>query len=103
RGRLSAYREQTAPLAGHYAGKGMLRGVDGMASIDDVTAQICGLFRPGGPSKAARKVVSKPKTVRRKNKPAKAAKQARKSRPRRPVGPSAEPSLDNAKTVPGGG
>jgi len=85
RGRLSAYREQTAPLAGHYAGKGMLRGVDGMASIDDVTAQICGLFRPGGPSKAAHKVVSKPKTVRRKNKPAKAAKRARKSSARRPA------------------
>src|SRR5262249_11331497 len=85
RRRLSAYREQTAPLAGHYAGKGMVRGVDGMASIDDVTAQICGLFRPGGPSKAARKVVSKRKTVRRKNKPAKAAKRARKSSARRPA------------------
>jgi adenylate kinase len=38
--RLDAYRVQTAPLAGYYAGKGMLRAVDGMASIDDVTAAI---------------------------------------------------------------
>jgi adenylate kinase len=38
--RLEAYRVQTAPLAGYYAGKGMLRAVDGMASIDDVTAAI---------------------------------------------------------------
>jgi adenylate kinase len=40
RKRLDAYRAQTAPLAGYYAGKGMLRAVDGMASIDDVTAAI---------------------------------------------------------------
>jgi adenylate kinase len=38
--RLDAYRVQTAPLTGYYAGKGMLRAVDGMASIDDVTAAI---------------------------------------------------------------
>ena len=38
--RLDAYREQTAPVAGYYAGKGMLRTVDGMAAIDDVTAAI---------------------------------------------------------------
>ena len=31
RGRLSTYRAQTAPLAGYYAAKGMLKSVDGMA------------------------------------------------------------------------
>src|SRR6516225_5617549 len=36
--RLDAYRAQTAPLTGYYAGKGMLSAVDGMAAIDDVTA-----------------------------------------------------------------
>jgi adenylate kinase len=50
--RLDAYRAQTAPLAGYYAGKGMLRAVDGMASIDDVTAAIAEtlskLTGPGG-------------------------------------------------------
>ncbi len=38
--RLDAYRAQTAPLTGYYAGKGVLRTVDGMASIDDVTAAV---------------------------------------------------------------
>ena len=38
--RLDAYREQTAPVSGYYRGKGKLRAVDGMASIDDVTVAI---------------------------------------------------------------
>ena len=37
KGRLAAYRAQTAPLVGYYADKGMLRSVDGMAAIDEVT------------------------------------------------------------------
>jgi hypothetical protein len=41
RERLSAYRKQTAPLVDYYASKGMLKSVDGMASIDDVTAGHC--------------------------------------------------------------
>jgi adenylate kinase len=40
KGRLDAYRAQTAPLAGHYAQKGMLKAVDGMAPIETVTAAI---------------------------------------------------------------
>jgi adenylate kinase len=35
--RLDAYREQTAPVSGYYAGKGALKTVDGMAPIDAVT------------------------------------------------------------------
>ncbi len=35
--RLDAYREQTAPVSGYYAGRGMLKTVDGMAPIDEVT------------------------------------------------------------------
>lgn len=38
--RLRAYYKSTAPLTGYYHAKGDLRTVDGMASIDDVTAQI---------------------------------------------------------------
>ena len=38
--RLVAYREQTAPLSAYYADKGMLRTVDGMAPIDEVTGEI---------------------------------------------------------------
>lgn len=36
--RLAAYHAQTAPLIDHYAGQGLLRRVDAMAPIDEVTA-----------------------------------------------------------------
>jgi adenylate kinase len=38
--RLDAYRAQTEPLSAYYARTGQLRVVDGMAPIDEVTAQI---------------------------------------------------------------
>lgn len=38
--RLREYYKKTAPLIGYYHAKGLLVGVDGMASIDDVTKQI---------------------------------------------------------------
>jgi adenylate kinase len=38
--RLRAYRAQTEPLINHYAKTGLLRSVDGMASIDTVTTAI---------------------------------------------------------------
>ena len=38
--RVVAYRAQTAPLSDHYQGKGMLRTVDGMQTIDTVAAAI---------------------------------------------------------------
>ena len=38
--RLEAYKAQTAPLSAYYAGKGMLRTVDGMRSIDEVTEEL---------------------------------------------------------------
>ncbi len=38
--RLREYYKKTAPLIGYYHAKGMLEGVDGMAPIDEVTAQI---------------------------------------------------------------
>ncbi|MBO0334293.1 adenylate kinase [Sneathiella sp. CAU 1612] len=38
--RLTAYHEQTAPLLPYYRGKGILKQVDGMAGIDEVTAEI---------------------------------------------------------------
>jgi adenylate kinase len=38
--RLVAYREQTAPLSGYYARKGMLKTVDGMKPVDEVTEDI---------------------------------------------------------------
>ncbi len=38
--RLDAYRAQTAPVSKHYAGRGELKQVDGMMTIDDVTTAI---------------------------------------------------------------
>jgi len=73
KGRLAAYRTQTAPLASYYADKGILRGVDGMASVDKVAAAICRLLTPGEAAKA--------KLSRRKAKTVRMAKQTvRKSK-----------------------
>ncbi|MEX0582072.1 MAG: adenylate kinase [Sneathiella sp.] len=38
--RLQAYHEQTAPLLPYYRKKGILKQVDGMAGIDEVTAEM---------------------------------------------------------------
>jgi adenylate kinase len=40
RNRLAVYREQTAPLVAHYRQKGLLKTVDGMASVEEVTVAI---------------------------------------------------------------
>jgi adenylate kinase len=75
KGRLTAYRAQTAPLAGYYTERGMLKSVDGMAAIDEVTAAIDHHMRPTGAAKPKGAV----KRARRKAKPAKpAAKSAKR-------------------------
>ena len=38
--RLAEYQEKTAPLSTYYASTGELKTVDGMKSIDEVTADI---------------------------------------------------------------
>lgn len=40
RSRLKAYHEQTAPIAQFYGDQGILKRVDGMADIDEVTGQL---------------------------------------------------------------
>ena len=40
RTRMQEYRAKTAPILPFYEAKGLLRRVDGMASVDDVAAQI---------------------------------------------------------------
>jgi adenylate kinase len=40
RNRLNIYREQTAPILPYYKGKGALKTVDGMATIDEVSKQV---------------------------------------------------------------
>ena len=44
RKRLAVYHENTAPLLPYYREKGVLRSVDGMASVEDVAAQIDNLL-----------------------------------------------------------
>jgi Adenylate kinase len=72
--RLAAYRAQTAPLTAHYAAKGRLKSVDGMAPIDAVTAAINRILSTAAPGKA--------KPAPRKAKAAKgSAKRAARRRP----------------------
>jgi adenylate kinase len=40
RKRLNVYKEQTAPLVAYYAEEGLLRTVDGMEPVEQVTAAI---------------------------------------------------------------
>jgi adenylate kinase len=97
-GRLAAYREQTAPLVGYYGGKGLLKGVDGMAPVDDVSAQIGRLLAPAKAPKSASKAASKSRSTRRRtSEPARAAKRTtRKSSPRRK-----RPTATKRKNKPG--
>jgi len=62
KGRLAAYRAQTAPLTQHYAGLGQLKSVDGMAPIDAVTAAVDRLLSPAAKANPAR---GKAKTTRK--------------------------------------
>jgi len=72
KGRLAAYRAQTAPLAYYYASKGLHRGVDGMEPIDAVTFAIDQIL-DAPLAKAAKSAKKAAKRVR------KAAKQAKKA------------------------
>ena len=121
RGRLDAYRARTAPLTDYYAAKGMLRTVDGMAPIAEVTAAIDRALaarapaRPRGQRRPAR---PRPPKAR----PAKAKRTAKKASPRRGrrgrrqgpeeraekgagsrLPPAPKTSRDSAKSIPGGG
>jgi len=79
--RLEAYRRQTAPLTEYYRDKGLLRAVDGMAPIDDVTAAIDRIFAgtaSGTSTKAASARKPQRKSVR-KAVPAKASQAPQKA------------------------
>jgi adenylate kinase len=53
RRRLAAYHAQTAPLVEYYGGKGLVRSVDGMRPIDEVTAAIEAQLASPGAARAA--------------------------------------------------
>jgi adenylate kinase len=70
--RLAAYRAQTAPLSAHYAGKGMLKTVDGMAPIEEVAAAIDRVLGRGSSAPARRRPAGR-KPVRKRPAARKAA------------------------------
>jgi adenylate kinase len=77
--RLAAYRAQTAPLSSHYAGKGMLKTVDGMAPIEEVAAaidRILGRGKAAAPSSRRRPAGRKPARKRPAARKAAAARKA---------------------------
>jgi adenylate kinase len=90
KGRLAAYRAQTAPLVGYYAAKGMLKRVDGMAPIEAVASAIGRILRSAKAAKVAKPGVPsrKAKTGRRRSAAAKksrsSAKKAPAARPKKP-------------------
>jgi adenylate kinase len=75
--RLAAYRSQTAPLVAHYKTKGLLRTVDGMASIEEVTGAIGRALADaaafGGPQSGAKAKKAAAKAKPNKIKPVKSA------------------------------
>jgi len=46
RTRLKAFREQTAPLLPYYRQRGILRSIDGMTGIDQVTKALFAALAP---------------------------------------------------------
>jgi len=76
--RLDAYRRQTAPLIHHYREKNLLRAVDGMAPVDEVTAAINWIFAKPKPQKASTKAPNGQKTQQ---KLASVASRAKKAKP----------------------
>ena len=59
--RLLAYRRQTAPLIAYYRRRGVLRSVDGMAAIPDVTGAIDKALPPDPPPVRVREAETKKK------------------------------------------
>lgn len=96
RGRLEAYRVQTAPLTAYYAGKGLLMAVDGMAPIDDVTVAINAVLAPvkGTTRRKAKAAKSAKKTAK---KAGKAKSKAAKGRSKKSSGKAAARSKSRAK------
>jgi adenylate kinase len=75
RDRLHAYHAQTAPLTDYYAGKGLLRSVDGMAPIDTVAGAVDRVLKPFARPKPARRKAKagRPRAAKRRAKRAPAA------------------------------
>jgi adenylate kinase len=80
KGRLTTYRSQTAPLADYYGPKGMLKAVDGMAPVNDVTKALNAILSPAKAAKPKAKSAAKPAAKAKSKKSAKkAVKSAKKA------------------------
>jgi len=44
RSRLATYNQATKPLIDYYSGKGLVRPIAGVGSIDDIFVKICGIL-----------------------------------------------------------
>jgi adenylate kinase len=119
--RLDAYRAQTEPLVHYYGDKRALATVDGMASIDEVTAQIARILEaqaaaPNRSTPARKKVArkasaskanaskpkaSKPKASRAKPAKAKAAKTVKTAKKAAKKASKAGKPAKTAKSRPG--
>jgi len=78
--RLAAYRVQTAPLIDYYAKVGSLRTLDGMTSIDEVSAAIDRLLaRPAKQVSARKRLAGVRSRPRGNKKPSREARRAAKS------------------------
>jgi adenylate kinase len=62
--RLDAYRAQTAPLTGYYARKGVLKTVDGMATIEEVSAAVAAALDETTDGTATTSARRRPMTLR---------------------------------------
>ncbi len=80
RGRLAAYRAQTAPLIDHYARKSVLRPVDGMDAVDEVGAAIDDILATAAAKAAQRQAAPAGPSARPARKPAKKAGAAKGSK-----------------------
>ncbi len=96
--RLDAYRAQTAPLTGYYGSKGMLKTVDGMASIEQVSAAVAAVLDQaldGATPASARRRPMAPRT-------AAARKAAQRRSARRPARRGLTALPGRAKPAPAG-
>jgi adenylate kinase len=97
KGRLAAYRAQTAPLTDYYAHKGMLKAVDGMAPIGEVTAAIDRILSPAKPFKAKPFKATPSKAKASRTKPAKGRKKAGEAKKRNKAAKSGSKKLKSGR------
>jgi adenylate kinase len=100
--RLDAYRAQTEPLVDYYSDKRELATVDGMAAIDEVTAQIARILEaqaaPNRSAPARKKAARKTSAAKPASK-AKAAKTVKKAKKAKKAAKKASKAKKSAKTV----